>query len=160
MCNKRYLGVDVGAHGAIAVLDAKGGLIDVYDMPVIQMKVGKSMRDRVAAHGLAAMVRDLQVAMVFLERVGGMTGQSASAAFTFGHGAGLVEGVLVGLDVPLSYVTPQRWKKGFALSADKGAARQKAMQIWPEKAKKFARVKDDGRAEAALIARFGMQQVH
>ncbi len=152
------LGIDPGAHGAIAVMDEAGDLIEVHDMPVIKIKVGKTMRDRVSAHGVRDILSLMEIKMAVLERVGGMTGQSASAAFTFGYGCGEVAGLLIGLGVPITFITPQRWKKGFGLSADKGSARQRAMQLWPKKSASFARLKDDGRAEAALIARFSVKQ--
>jgi crossover junction endodeoxyribonuclease RuvC len=41
------------------------------------------------------------------------------------------------------------------LSADKNASRQRAIETWPEHVRTFARVRDDGRAEAALLALFG-----
>jgi crossover junction endodeoxyribonuclease RuvC len=40
----------------------------------------------------------------------------------------------------------------------KDAARSEAIHRWPAKAGLFARVKDDGRAEAALIAVAGLQK--
>lgn len=152
-----YIGIDPGASGAIASLDADGRLIAVEDMPTVAVKVGKTERRRVSA----SLLRDLlsadadAVTMVVLERVGGMTGQSASASFTFGYGCGLVEGVIAALNLPLVLVTPQAWKRSAGIPAAKGAAREAAMRLWPAQAGLFARVKDDGRAEAALIARHG-----
>ena len=55
-------------------------------------------------------------------------------------------------------VTPQLWKKAMRLVADKDAARQRAVQLFPERAEWFRRVKDDGRAEAAMIALYGWQR--
>jgi crossover junction endodeoxyribonuclease RuvC len=40
--------------------------------------------------------------------------------------------------------------------ASKDAARAEAIRRWPGQAQLFARVKDDGRAEAALIAIAGL----
>jgi crossover junction endodeoxyribonuclease RuvC len=40
----------------------------------------------------------------------------------------------------------------------KDAARSEAIRCWPGKAGLFARVKDDGRAEAALIAVAGLKR--
>jgi hypothetical protein len=49
-------------------------------------------------------------------------------------------------------VTPQRWKKLMGVTADKNTSRQLAINLWPDQAHLFARVKDVDRAEAALIA--------
>ena len=72
--------------------------------------------------------------------------------FAFGQAYGLVLGVLAGLWIPTSTVTPAAWKKALKLNTGKDAARAKAAQLWPQMAGEFKRVKDDGRAEAALIA--------
>lgn len=156
-----YLGIDPGAAGAIASLDANGRLVAVSDMPTVPVKVGKTERRRVSA----SLLRDLlsadsdAITMIVLEKVGGMTGQSASASFTFGYGAGVVEGVIAALSLPLAMVTPQAWKRSAGIASDKGAAREAAMRLWPAQARLFARVKDDGRAEAALMARHGWLSV-
>jgi hypothetical protein len=88
-----------------------------------------------------------------VERVGPMPKQGVSSTFKFGRGLGLVEGVLGGALVPISYVSPAVWNRHFGLAADKEQARQKAIKIWPASAADlFSRKKDHGRAEAALIA--------
>ena len=49
--------------------------------------------------------------------------------------------------------SPAAWKRAVGLSlASKDASRSEAIRRWPAHAACFARVKDDGRAEAALIA--------
>jgi crossover junction endodeoxyribonuclease RuvC len=150
------LGIDPGKHGAIAFITSKTGqLAAVFDMPTLEIKVGKTMRERVSAHALVEFfndkLKDQVIEMVVVEKVGGMSGDGGSVAFTFGYGCGLLEGVIVGRGLPITLITPQAWKKAAGLQKDKSLARQRAMQLWPNKAKDFARVMDDGRAEAALI---------
>lgn len=151
------LGCDPGAHGALCVLDMDGKIVWLEDMPVVKVKVGTSERDRVSAPLLVKALQPWKgwLDKAVLEKVGGMTGQSASAAFTFGYGCGMVEGVFAAMEFPVVLVTPQKWKKSMALGPDKGLARQMAMRLWPENADTFKRVKDDGRAEAALLAQWG-----
>ena len=59
-------------------------------------------------------------------------------------------------------MTPATWKRAVGLPAGregaKDAARSEAIRRWPAKAGLFARVKDVGRAEAALIAVAGLQK--
>jgi crossover junction endodeoxyribonuclease RuvC len=53
-------------------------------------------------------------------------------------------------------VTPQKWKKAYpGLDSDKDKSRMMATRIWPEISTRFKRKKDDGRAEALLIAKWG-----
>lgn len=147
------VGIDPGVHGAIALLDHFGRVQNIHDMPTIKVKVGKTYRDRLSIQGFIDLLCGIDIEIVVIEQVGGMTGQSASAAFTFGLGCGLIHGAVAALKLPMCLVPPQRWKKAAGLGPDKGSARLMAQQLWPDQAKRFARVKDDGRAEAALIAR-------
>jgi crossover junction endodeoxyribonuclease RuvC len=64
------------------------------------------------------------------------------------------------LCLPGTFLTPPTWKRcvGIPPGKDgaKDAARSEAIRRWPDQAALFARVKDDGRAEAALIAVAGL----
>jgi hypothetical protein len=53
---------------------------------------------------------------------------------------------------PSTYVTPAAWTKSVGRAAGKDASRMRAMELFPSKAELFKRAKDDGRADAALIA--------
>ena len=75
-----------------------------------------------------------------------------TSAFSFGRSKGLVEGIATMSDCRIEYVSPVQWKRGMKLGKDKGKARDMAMKRWPVRRDLFKRVKDDGRAEAALIA--------
>jgi hypothetical protein len=52
-------------------------------------------------------------------------------------------------------VPPATWKKAMRLKGGKDESREAAMRLWPASAGLFARVKDNDRAEAALIAEWG-----
>ena len=73
---------------------------------------------------------------------------------------GVIEGAMAALGLPVAFVTPPVWKRavGIAPGKDgaKDAARSEAIRRWPAHAGLFARVKDDGRAEAALIGAAGL----
>ena len=90
------VGVDPGAYGALALL--KGGeLITVHDMPILKIRRGKTDKAEVDSYALQRLFAGLEIDVVVLEQVGGMTGQSASAAFNFGRSCGCVEGVMKAL---------------------------------------------------------------
>jgi hypothetical protein len=65
-----------------------------------------------------------------------------------------VLGVLAAAGVRCQFLTPACWKRAVGLppGRDKDASRAAAIQRWPAKAELFSRKKDDGVAEAALIA--------
>lgn len=144
------LGVDPGAAGGIAWMTDAGHLIEVRDLPHVP-KVG------LVPAILADWLRDptRRPVHAFVERVASRPGAGVAGMFNFGRGYGQIEGVLAALEIPVTLVTPQVWKRSLSVPADKSAARARAAQLWPGLAGTFARVKDDGRAEAALIALYG-----
>jgi crossover junction endodeoxyribonuclease RuvC len=77
--------------------------------------------------------------------------------FRFGETYGATQMAVAAHAMPIHYVTPAKWKGHFKLSRDKGVSRSVAIQRFPKNAADFSRVKDDGRAEAALIALYGSE---
>lgn len=153
---KFIIGVDPGASGAVAVLDHEGVLIYLIDMPTIELRVGKANKHRVSPELLAEDLADYAGnATAWVEQVTAMPGQGVSSMFAFGESYGIVKGVLAALGIRINLVTPAKWKKSMELNAGKDGSRAKAVQMWPKSAELFKRVKDDGRAEAALIAEYG-----
>jgi crossover junction endodeoxyribonuclease RuvC len=156
--------IDPGAHGAIAFLTDAGALITVVDMPSVQVVVGKGKRTRIVAAELARLIRSFQASIVYgpqraiVERVGAMPGQGSASMFSFGFAAGIAEGVIAGLMMPIDHVTPVVWKRALHVPADKGGARIRASEEFPEHADLFARVKDDGRAESCLIGLYAARR--
>ena len=147
---RHYLGIDPGATGALALVDATGALVDVLDAPIVVV-AGKK---RISAPLFAAIVRRWTPTIAIVEQVGAMSKQGLSSTFQFGRCAGLVEGVLAMGGIPTEFVVPAVWKRAMRLPADKGAARLMAMRRWPKKADEFELVKNDGKAEAALLAEY------
>ena len=72
----------------------------------------------------------------------------------------VVEGVCAAAGLSVAFLTPPVWKRGVGIppgrDGAKDAARSEAIRRWRDKAGLFARVRDDGRAEAALIAVAGL----
>lgn len=147
------MGVDPGCYGALAVLE-DGRLIEVHDMPILKVARGKSDKAEVDGYALAALIGAARPDVCIVEQVGGMTGQSPSASFNFGRAAGAPEYAAKALGVSVHLVPPGTWKRALGLRGGKDDARATAMRLWPEHAGLFRRVKDDGRAEAALIAEY------
>lgn len=59
-------------------------------------------------------------------------GQGAASMFSFGHAAGLAEGVVTALQIPLVLVTPQSWKRAAGLiGSDKAASLAVAARLFP-----------------------------
>ena len=152
------IGIDPGQTGAVAILHGTtGALIAVEDMPVIDKRVNAAMlADLLRPENAIGEPNDLGYArMVVVEAVHAMPKQGVSSSFNFGHSLGVIHGVIGALALPQCNVTPQEWKKHHRLiGTAKGASRQRATELYPAHASLFARVKDDGRADAVLIARW------
>lgn len=147
------LGIDPGTTGAIAALGDDGQLLGIVDVPVFEIG-GKK---RIDVHTLGAMLgRYADAEAAVIELVGAMPGQGVSSMFSFGFATGVVHGAIGALMVPIVTVTPAKWKAHFKLPKDKDAARQLATRRWPA-TDLFRRVKDAGRAEAALIGLYHLE---
>lgn len=150
----RVLGVDPGIGGGLALLDVSLGLLMTADMPIIKSGKARLMSES----ALTQQFSDWEPDVAWVERVHSMPKQGVASTFSFGMNYGLIRGVLAGLRVPTILVTPQEWKRIYRLGADKQDARVIAGRIFPANARDFSRVRDDGKAEAALIAKFGAGQ--
>jgi hypothetical protein len=161
MSENLFLGVDIGSRGAVSLLALRAGMVDlleVFDMPCLLD--GPAGRRAVNAPLLAEIIATSHASKSYVELVGARPGEGAVGAFAFGRSRGVVEGVLGALGVPIVHIAPASWKRAVGLSAGrdgaKDAARSAAIARWPAKAALFARVKDDGRAESALIGVAGL----
>lgn len=94
---------------------------------------------------------DLEGCFAVIERVHSMPKQGVSSSFKFGQSYGFLRGLLVGLKVPFSEVTPQQWQKYMACmtKGDKNVSKARAQQLWPHI--KFTHAT----ADSMLIAEYG-----
>lgn len=155
------MGIDPGLSGAISwYFPDEAHLITAEDMPVVDKNVD--------AAKLARRVKQMQPDVVILEQVQAMPSipgkdgkrrsMGAASAFKFGVGYGQVQGVVAALGIPVALVTPGKWKRYFGLSSDKEQSRAAAIKLWPS-SEAFERKKDEARAEAALIAKYGAEVI-
>ena len=86
-----------------------------------------------------------------------MPKQGIGSTSVFMRCTGYVEATVLCCDVPMSLITPQRWKKfhNIPTGSDKEASRLLALDLLPELAEQFKLKKHHGRAESALIALYG-----
>lgn len=144
------MSIDPGLSGAIAVFDGDD-LIDIVDTPVHSLVRNNKTKRQISAVGLAAIFREYKPAHVVVEKVSAMPGQGVTSMFSFGRSFGLIEGILAAFEIPTTYVMPSVWTKGIGRGLGKDASRARACELYPSHQKQFARVKDDGRADAVLI---------
>jgi len=84
----------------------------------------------------------------------------AAGAFRFGGFFYALKAVIACCNIPYTMVTPQSWKKQFGLKGgDKEPSRKRALQLFPDQATMLARKKDQNRAEAMLLAKYGADKL-
>lgn len=155
----RYIGIDPGVTGGIAVIEK--GYVATFPMPTYKHVGANRTTTKVDAAKLAALLRSVSSGSdvtVVVETVHAMPNQGVTSSFNFGRTFGLIEGVVTALGYTLAYVTPQGWKanypslKGLEKAEQKTEARRLASSLFPSIAENFTLVKNDGVAEALLIA--------
>jgi crossover junction endodeoxyribonuclease RuvC len=151
-----FIGIDPGFSGGIAIFRPSIRALNVYDMPVAPNSKGKTEINLYELHDVLEREDDSRHIAV-VEQVAAMRGQGVSSMFRFGQGFGAIQMSLAAHKIETRYVVPSKWKSHFNLSRDKGVSRSVAAQRFPEYAEVFARVKDDGRAEACLLALYGSE---
>jgi crossover junction endodeoxyribonuclease RuvC len=152
------LGSDPGAHGAVAVLDEGGELLEVLDMPSTPEANGRSATN---APLLAGILGRTHARIAFCEFVGARPTDAKVAAFAFGRARGVIEGCAGALGLPMVFLTPPTWKRLADIppgAENKDLARTRAIARWPAHADLFARKCYVDRAEACLIALAGLKR--
>ena len=148
----KVAGIDPGLSGAVCIFDVDKGILTILDMPTVEVKSGKTMKRRLSEPMLAELLRPHEIDHVALEQVGAMPKQGVASTFNFGQTYGAIRGVLAGLRIPVTMVNPAKWTRDMKVTGGKDANRQRAAQLFPAYAASFSRAKDDGRADAALLA--------
>jgi crossover junction endodeoxyribonuclease RuvC len=148
----KILGIDPGAGGALAFFDPLAGTLELLDMPVMIVERNGKARREISEQMIAAVIGARLPNVAVVEKVSAMPGQGVTSMFSFGLAFGLVRGVLAGQCVPIELVTPQMWQKALGVRGGKDGSRQRACELFPAYVAEFARKKDNGRADAALIA--------
>lgn len=151
-----FVGIDPGITGAVAWLDGEGALF-VEDIPVVDIGGRRKRRvvNAAAFVGLMHRIRSAgEVRMVVIEEQQAMPKQGVASSFAIGRNYGVLLGAVAALELPLTTVRPDRWKKVLSVPASKDGARARASELFPGAADMWSRASQHGRAEAALLAWF------
>jgi hypothetical protein len=151
-------GIDPGKTGALAFYfpDAPDR-VAVFDMPIVAGEIdGAQLADHLKRFSPDAVV---------VESIHFMPKSSRASAFAMGEGFGAIKGVIAALAIPVFYARTTVWKKHFRLPIGQAMSetekheesRKLALQVFPHSASHFSKKKDHGRAEAALLARYGAE---
>ena len=153
------IGIDPGITGAVVVLDAADGSLQLASRcPSVPTGKGNKrefdwdkMRECITPYSFLAG----KTSSCAIELVGPMPEQGVTSMFNFGRGYGVWIGIVCSHLMPITFVRPQRWQQemldGFPRGeATKASAVRVAKSRWPDIP---IRLKDEwGIADAALIA--------
>lgn len=146
------LGIDPGKAGSLAAINDRMEVILMVDMPTND----KGYLNAILKHSFAPD-------RTYLESVHALPGQSTVAGFSYGKNVGKAE-LLAESFGNVVQVSPVKWKKELGLVRREGESKtdfkhrsvELARQLFPEVSKEL-KISKDGRAEALLIAYYGLK---
>ena len=159
------LGIDIGNKGAIALIDGDE-IVDICDMPVTNNSIYRNKDGKPAlivdTYKLSSYLKSvLPVSACVIEEPitpFNKTPQSITNSNKRSIGYGMVRACLEMHGVKLLNVKPAKWKKALGITKDKQASIEASHSIFGKSAKEFITLKKhDGRAEASIIAWYGLK---
>lgn len=170
------IGIDIGMSGAIARVDSRTGECDIRDLPTMLAEENNAKaRMRLSGYGIAKIILEWSEPgaarpPVFFENVqarhmgrtegGPEHGNSIQSQGTLMRSRGIVESAIECMRGEIKPVHPQTWKRKFdLLKKPKYESRLLAIKLYPAAEHLLKRKKDIDRAEALLLAHFGMKEL-
>lgn len=141
----RFLGLDPGVGGGIAILEEDGTIVDVCRMPQNETDLCNVLRPFAGTDARAT-----------LERVSASPQMGVVSAFTFGVGFGRLKMALTAAAIPYDLVHPLVWQKalGCRTHGDKNISKARAQELFPRL------VVNHAIADALLLAYYGRRCWH
>lgn len=140
-----YLGIDPGFTGAWGLINHHGDYVGCGDMIHNEKWI-----DINSVYREISLIRENDDMMIVVEAVHAMPKQGVSSSFKFGMAYGQALSLAQRFLVDWELVVPRVWKHDLGLTSDKTDSLNMARQRWPEAP--LRRIKDNGRAEALLLA--------
>jgi len=148
------VGLDPGSKSAaFAIITFAGAFIHADDAG--DLTCPDNVR-RFADH-LDGYLSGSSAAFVVLEQVHAMPKQGVTSSFHFGQGYGALQGIVGAFGLPVTLVRPQLWKKALGLNSEADKSLALARELYPAAANHLKRKRDHNRAEALLLAHYGLR---
>jgi crossover junction endodeoxyribonuclease RuvC len=146
------LGIDPGISGAAAFFRTEQpDRIGVFDMPAVAGDIDP--------HELLRLIEINKPDLAVIERSHPHPKEGVKSVWRYASAFTTACVVTKLAKVSLVMVSPAQWKRAMHLTSDKEQSRARALETFPVCAHHFARKKDHGRAEAALIALYGASHI-
>ena len=155
-----HIAIDPGVSGAVAWYDPDLAYLRTEFLPTKWRIVNKKRRQSVDFKALWdilspwAMHNNPQEYTFVIEEPHGMPGAGAVSQFNFGATCGalwlMVD--LLAHPSPAVRLNPSVWKRAMGCPSDKNRTRALAQELFPQHKDQFTQGRDEGRADAALMA--------
>jgi crossover junction endodeoxyribonuclease RuvC len=123
----------------------------------LRLKRGKSIKTEPQAHLMAAALRAwMPIDLAIIEQVHGRPGEAVGAVGSFMRARGQAEGACAGLGVLFQLVDAAKWTRDMKVGKGDDAGRMRALALCPTVADQLAKKKDHNRADALLLALWGL----
>lgn len=171
---KAILGIDPDANGAVALLQWESQLespvvhvervdVQVFDMPQSAVQLSKTRTRRQPEPGAISELIHSRILQAGVELTAVLELPTPNALngkhswFGCGFASGLWQGILAANGIKVETVSARKWKTDLQLLRQgKDGSRQLAQMLFPQTEPWLRRKKDHGRAEAILVAAWGM----
>ena len=165
-----FIGIDPGFTGAVAITK-NSKVIDIIPCPLLKIGTGKikivnlkrveETKTRMDSKSLSkALSKYTKNSFCVIEHSQAMPKQGISSTFIYAEGYGKYLGVLDTLDIPYHEVRSSIWKAKMGLDSNKYNSIDNALELYPDSKKYIKLRKDDGKAEALLLAHYAEYFVH
>jgi len=115
--------IDPGKKGGIAWAHGRDVIVQAMNLPLTPTSIYEALQD-IMGEGKGRC-------FIVLEKTGTYrAGNSGPSSVTFARHCGSLEGLMVGMGLPYTQVSPQRWQKSMgALPKDKALRKRKIKEI-------------------------------
>ena len=118
----KYIGIDPGINGGVAVIDNYYS-ISTFKCPKTPVEMAEALKETIDDEAVA-----------LLEKVHSFPGQGVVSTFTFGANYGQWQGILSALGVKYELITPKMWQKKYQpLSKEKKDRKNQLKQLAKDK---------------------------
>ena len=147
-------GIDPGINGGIAFI--KDNTLVDERMPVQSFTISGKKRKFLDAAKIINRLKLYHPSRIYIEKQQAMPGQGVSSTFKTGFSYGIYLGIFVALNMSYEEVAPRKWKGDLNVPKDKDDARMRATELLPQGSNFWNLKCEDGVAEAAMIAYWGL----
>lgn len=157
------VGIDPGVTGAIGFIGRNTA--KVFDLPTVAIPGTGTVKRRVSGPGLYEILLANcpadEPCVVLIENVMQSMGGQGSSSQTQGSQMqtfGTIQCCVELMGITPTLIHAKKWKGFYGLGSDKKKSNECARRLWPT-LNEITRAKDHNRAEALLIAQYGLQNL-